>query len=67
MSPWAGKPSGELPCCLSGTVVGVPGAGRTGGMCWVLVYILTHWYYMRWRTAFHIEAPYESVKHQHVQ
>ena len=33
----------------------------------VFVYILTHWYYMCWRSAFHIEALYESVKHQHAQ
>lgn len=33
----------------------------------VFVYILTHWYYMCWSSAFHIEAPYESVKHQHAQ
>lgn len=34
---WAGKPSREVPCRLpAGTVVGVHGAGRAGGMCLLL-------------------------------
>lgn len=37
------------------------------GCALVLVYILTHWCYMCGGRAFHIEAPYESVKQQHVQ
>lgn len=37
------------------------------GWALVFVYILTHWYSMWWRSAFHIEALYESAKHQHVQ
>lgn len=66
MSPWAGKPSGEIPCHLAGTVVGVLRAGRAGKMCFSfslhshpsVLYVL--------KKCFHIEAPYESVKHQHV-